>query len=72
MSRLVDLFLFAMARFAYASVGKGVDGAAVDRLGGDVGLGGNRLLVLHAAAHLDALKHVGDHLGAPRHCLIII
>ena len=40
-----------------------VDGAAVDRLGGDIGLGGGQLLVLHAAAHLDALEHVGDHLG---------
>ena len=52
--------------------GQRVDGAAVDRLGGDVGLGGGQLLVLHAAAHLDALEHVGDHLGAPRRCLIII
>lgn len=52
--------------------GQRVDGAAVNRLGGDVGLGGNRLFVLHAATHLDALEHVGDHLCAPRHCLIII
>ena len=44
-----------------------VDGAAVDRLGGDIGLGGNQLLVLHAAAHLDALEHVGDHLGVAAH-----
>ena len=40
-----------------------VDGAAVDRLGGDIGLGGDQLLVLHAASHLDALEHVRDHLG---------
>ena len=44
-----------------------VDGAAVDRLGGDIGLGGDQLLVLHAAAHLDALEHVGDHLGVAAH-----
>lgn len=44
-----------------------VDGAAVDRLGGDVGLGGGQLLVLHAAAHLDTLEHVGDHLGVAAH-----
>ena len=44
-----------------------VDGAAVDRLGGDIGLGGGQLLVLHAAAHLDALEHVGDHLGVAAH-----
>ena len=44
-----------------------VDGAAVDRLGGDIGLGGDQLLVLHAATHLDALEHVGDHLGVAAH-----
>ena len=44
-----------------------VDGAAVDRPGGDIGLGGGQLLVLHAAAHLDALEHVGDHLGVAAH-----
>ena len=44
-----------------------VDGAAVDRLGGDIGLGGDELLVLHAAAHLDALEHVGDQLGVAAH-----
>ena len=44
-----------------------VYGAAVDRLGGDIGLGGDELLVLHAAAHLDALEHVGDHLGVAAH-----
>ena len=44
-----------------------VDGAAVDRLGSDIGLGGDQLLVLHAAADLDALEHVGDHLGVAAH-----
>lgn len=44
-----------------------VDGAAVDRLGGDIGLGGGQLLILHAAAYLDALEHVGDHLGVAAH-----
>ena len=44
-----------------------VDRAAVDRLGGDIGLGGDQLLVLHAAAHLDALEHVGDHLSVAAH-----
>lgn len=44
-----------------------VDRAAVDRLGRDIGLGGGQLLVLHAATHLDALEHVGDHLGVAAH-----
>ena len=52
----------AVLERAQLKVVERVDGAAVDRLGGDVGLGGGQLLVLHAAADLDALEHVGDHL----------
>ena len=44
-----------------------VDWSAVDGLGGDVGLLGDKVLVLDAAAHLDALEHVGDHLGVAAH-----
>lgn len=57
----------AVLERAQLKVVERVDGAAVDRLGGDVGLGGGQLLVLHAAAHLDALEHVGDHLGVAAH-----
>ena len=57
----------AVLQRAQLKVVERVDGAAVDRLGGDVGLGGGQLLVLHAAAHLDALEHVGDHLGVAAH-----
>lgn len=57
----------AVLERAQPEVVERVDGAAVDRLGGDVGLGGGQLLVLHAAAHLDALEHVGDHLGVAAH-----
>ena len=51
----------AVLERAQLKVVERVDGAAVDRLGGD------QLLVLHAAADLDALEHVGDHLGVPQH-----
>ena len=57
----------AVLERAQLEVVERVDGAAVDRLGGDVGLGGDQLLVLHAAADLDALEHVGDHLGVAAH-----
>ena len=57
----------AVLQRAQLKVVERVDGAAVDRLGGDVGLGGGQLLVLHAAAHLDAPEHVGDHLGVAAH-----
>ena len=57
----------AVLQRAQLKVVERVDGAAVDRLGGDVGLGGGQLLVLHAAADLDALEHVGDHLGVAAH-----
>ena len=57
----------AVLQRAQPEVVERVDGAAVDRLGGDIGLGGGQLLVLHAAAHLDALEHVGDHLGVAAH-----
>ena len=57
----------AVLERAQPEVVESVDGAAVDRLGGDIGLGGDQLLVLHAAAHLDALEHVGDHLGVAAH-----
>lgn len=57
----------AVLQRAQLEVVERVDGAAVDRLGGDIGLGGGQLLVLHAAAHLDALEHVGDHLGVAAH-----
>lgn len=57
----------AVLQRAKLKVVERVDGAAVDRLGGDIGLGGDQLLVLHAAAHLDALEHVGDHLGVAAH-----
>lgn len=57
----------AVLERAQLKVVERVDGAAVDRLGGDIGLGGDQLLVLHAAAHLDALEHVGDHLGVAAH-----
>ena len=57
----------AVLQRAQLKVVERVDGAAVDRLGGDIGLGGGQLLVLHAAAHLDALEHVGDHLGVASH-----
>ena len=53
----------AVLERAQLKVVERVDGAAVDRLGGDIGLGGGQLLVLHAATHLHALEHVGDHLG---------
>ena len=51
----------AVLQRAQLKVVERVDGAAVDRLGGNIGLGGDQLLVLHAAAHLDALEHAGDH-----------
>ena len=57
----------AVLERAQLKVVERVDGTAVDRLGGDVGLGGDQLLVLHAAAHLDTLEHVGDHLGVAAH-----
>ena len=57
----------AVLQRAQSKVVERVDGAAVDRLGGDAGLGCGQLLVLHAAAHLDALEHVGDHLGVAAH-----
>ena len=57
----------AVLQRAQLEVVERVDGAAVDRLGGDIGLGGDQLLVLHAAAHLNALEHVGDHLGVAAH-----
>lgn len=57
----------AILQRAQFKVVERVDRAAVDRLGGDIGLGGDQLLVLHAAAHLDALEHVGDHLGVAAH-----
>ena len=57
----------AVLERAQLKVVERVDGAAVDRLGGDIGLGGDQLLVLHAAAHLDPLEHVGDHLGVAAH-----
>ena len=57
----------AVLERAQPEVVERVDGAAVDRPGGDTGLGGGQLLVLHAAAHLDALEHVGDHLGVAAH-----
>lgn len=57
----------AVLERAQLKVVERVDGAAVDRLDGDIGLGGGQLLVLHAAAHLDALEHVGDHLGVAAH-----
>ena len=53
----------AVLERAQLKVVERVDGAAVDRLGGDIGLGGDQLLVLHAAAHLDALEHVYDARG---------
>ena len=57
----------AVLERAQLKVVERVDGAAVDRLGGDIGIGGDQLLVLHAAADLDALEHVGDHLGVAAH-----
>ena len=57
----------AVLERAQPEVVERVDGAAVDRPGGDIGLGGGQLLVLHAAAHLDALEYVGDHLGVAAH-----
>ena len=57
----------AVLQRAQLKVVERVNGAAVDRLSGDVGLGGDQLLVLHAAAHLDAFEHVGDHLGVAAH-----
>ena len=57
----------AVLERAQLKVVERVDGAAVDRLGGDIGLGGDQLLVLHAAADLDPLEHVGDHLGVAAH-----
>ena len=57
----------AVLERAQLKVVERVDGATIDRLGGDIGLGGDELLVLHAAAHLDALEHVGDHLGVAAH-----
>lgn len=57
----------AILQRAQLKVVERVDGAAVDRLGGDIGLGGDQLLVLHAAAHFDGLEHVGDHLGVAAH-----
>lgn len=57
----------AVLERAQLKVVERVDGAAVDRLGGDIGLGGDELLVLHAATHFDALEHVGDHLGVAAH-----
>lgn len=57
----------AVLQRAQLKVVECVDGAAVDRLGGDVGLGSGQLLVLHAAADFDALEHVGDHLGVAAH-----
>lgn len=57
----------AVLERAQLKVVERVDGAAVNRLGGDIGLGGNQLFVLHAAAHFDALEHVGDHLGVAAH-----
>ena len=57
----------AVLQRAQLKVVERVDGAAVDRLSGDVGLGGDQLLVLHAATHLDAFEHVGDHLGVAAH-----
>ena len=53
----------AVLQRAQPEVVECVDGAAVDRPGGDAGLGGDELLVLHAAADLDVPEHVGDHLG---------
>ena len=72
MSRLVRFVSVCDGPLCLRLRGQRVVGTGVDRLDGDVGLGGNRLLVLHTATHLDALKHVDDHLGAPRYCLIII
>lgn len=57
----------AVLERAQPEVVERVDGAAVDRPGGDTRLGGGQLLVLHAAAHLDALEHAGDHLGVAAH-----
>ena len=57
----------AVLKRAQPEVVERVDGAAVDSPGGDVGLGGDQLPVLHAAAHLDALEHAGDHLGVAAH-----
>lgn len=57
----------AVLQRAQLKVVERVDGAAVDRLGGDIGLGGDQLLVLRPATHLDALEHVGDHLGVAAH-----
>ena len=57
----------AVLQRAQLKVVERVDGAAVDRLGGDIGLGVSQLHILHAAADLDALEHVGDHLGVAAH-----
>lgn len=57
----------AVLQRAQLKVVECVDGAAVDRLGGDIGLVGDQLLVFHAATHLHALEHVGDHLGVAAH-----
>lgn len=65
-----DLALEAKAAVlerAQPEVVERVDGAAVDGPGGDVGLLGDELLVLDAAARLDALEHIGDHLGVAAH-----
>lgn len=57
----------AVLERAQPEVVERVDGATIDGPGGDVGLLGDELLVLDAAAHLDAVEHVGDHLGVAAH-----
>lgn len=57
----------AVLQRAELEVVERVDGAAVDGPRRDVGLLGDELLVLDAAAHLDALEYVGDHLGVAAH-----
>ena len=57
----------AVLERAQPEVVERVDGAAVDGPRRDVGLLGDELLVLDAAAHLDALEHVGHHLGVAAH-----
>ena len=57
----------AVLERAQPEVVERVDGATVDGPRRDVGLLGHEVLVLHAAADLHALEHVGDHLGVATH-----
>ena len=57
----------AVLKLTQAVVVERVDGAAVDHAIGDVGLLGDEVFILDARANLDALEHVGHHLGVAAH-----